>query len=259
MQPEDLEQSPLAPPADLSLPPEREPFWGYFDLLLFLGIFAAPLLILVLLGRLASSGGHPQPGEISINPIAAFAVQFAVYGWIYFAFFIVFKFNYGRPVFRSLGWRKANINLFLVAVAGVALAIAIDVLATLIHTPQVKMPFDQLGDTPLDMFLLALTAVVVGPIFEELTFRGFLQPLLSRTLGVGPGILLTALLFGGLHAAEYEYAWQYVAAISLVGVALGILRERTNSIIPTTVLHAGFNSVSLFGLFASKFSHLPHK
>jgi membrane protease YdiL (CAAX protease family) len=107
------------------------------------------------------------------------------------------------------------------------------------------------------MVLLAVTAIVAAPLIEEMMFRGFLQPLFSRTVGVTLGILITSILFGGLHAFEYQFAWQYVAAIGAVGVALGILRVKTNSILPGTVMHGCFNAVSVVGLIATKF--LPHK
>ena len=53
-------------------------------------------------------------------------------------------------------------------------------------------------------------------------------------------------------------AWQYVAAISVVGVVLGIVRMRTKSIIPGTVMHGCFNAVSVVGLIATKYFP-PHK
>ena len=87
-------------------------------------------------------------------------------------------------------------------------------------------------------------AVVVAPFFEELFFRGFFQPLFSRTFGTIAGIVLTAVLFGSLHGLEYSWAWQYALFISLAGAVFGWLRARTGSIIPSTVMHGCFNAVS---------------
>jgi membrane protease YdiL (CAAX protease family) len=67
------------------------------------------------------------------------------------------------------------------------------------------------------------------------------------------GIGFTALLFGCLHAYEYQFAWQYVAAIGIVGVALGTLRAKTNSTIPGTVMHGCFNAVAVVGLIGAKY------
>ena len=56
---------------------------------------------------------------------------------------------------------------------------------------------------------------------------------------------------------EYQDAWQYVVGVTLVGVALGAVRAKTDSIIPGTVMHGCFNAVSVVGLVATKY--FPHK
>jgi uncharacterized protein len=268
MQPEDIdgleapsaERSDAVPVLELpSLSPllpekERKPFWDYVDLVLMIGLLFASIVVAELL---VVGWAHVHPTLKNDLTELALPLQFVAYALVYLCFFLVFKLRYDRPVFQSLGWRKTRFSLLTAGFGGVLLAFAIDIIASFIHTPKVATPFDELVKTPLSMVLLALTAVVLAPLFEEMVFRGFLQPLLSRTLGVGLGIFLTALLFGGLHASEYQFAWQYVAAISIVGIALGILRAKTNSIIPGTVMHGCFNAVSVVGLLAAKY--IPHK
>jgi membrane protease YdiL (CAAX protease family) len=233
---------------------EREPFWGYFDLLLIVGLIFASMFLVVLL-----AGGwiRLHPNLKPESPEIAFPMQFAIYALVYLCFSIVFKLRYNCPVLPSLGWRKTHFNLLGVGLGGILLAIAIDVVAPLIHTPKVATPFDELVKTPFSMAIMAFLAVLIGPFFEEMVFRGFLQPLFSRSLGTALGILITAFLFGGLHGSEYQWAWQYVAAITVVGIALGVLRQKTNSIIPTTVMHGCFNSVSVVGIVLQKY--LIHK
>jgi hypothetical protein len=261
MQPEDIDgveaaAAPiLEPPVMFQKPePEREPFWDYVDVLLIIGLLFASIVVAELL-VMGWAYFHPKLKNDLTE--LALPLQFVAYALVYFCFFLVFKLRYHRPVFESLGWRKTGYSLLAAGFGGVLLAFAIGVVASFIHTPKVATPFDDLVKTPLSMALLALTAVVLAPLFEEMVFRGFLQPLLSRTLGVGLGIVLTAALFGGLHASEYQFAWQYVAAITTVGIALGILRAKTNSIIPGTVMHGCFNAVSVVGLLAAKY--IPHK
>jgi membrane protease YdiL (CAAX protease family) len=254
-----LEQSPapiLESPGLAFLLPEkeREPFWNYGDLLLMIGLLFISLL---LAGLAAREWVQFHPNLKKDLTDLALPFQFVAYALVYFCFFLVFKLRYDRPVFESLGWRKSGYNLLAAGLGGVLLAFGIAYLASLIHTPKVDTPFEDLVKTPLSMALLALTAVVLAPLFEEMIFRGFLQPLFSRTLGAGLGIFLTAVLFGGLQASEYQKAWQYVAAITIVGIVLGILRAKTNSIIPGTVMHGCFNAVSVVGLFAAKY--VTHK
>jgi uncharacterized protein len=102
------------------------------------------------------------------------------------------------------------------------------------------------------LIFFGLIAIVFAPVFEELFFRGFVQPLLSRTLGTLAGIVITALLFGALHGFEYSWVWQYTVFISLVGIVLGFVRARTGSTIPSTVMHGFFNAVSVVALAFGK-------
>lgn len=84
-----------------------------------------------------------------------------------------------------------------------------------------------------------LALAVVGPIVEELTFRGLGYSLLARygrwvaILGVG----LTFALWHGLIDA--------FPVLFVFGAGLAYLRSRTGSIYPGMVLHALFNGVAL--------------
>ncbi len=85
-------------------------------------------------------------------------------------------------------------------------------------------------------FLLALTAGTG----EELTLRGALQP----RLGLG----LTALLFAGLHV---QYSWVGMAFIFLFGLALGFLRQRTNTTV-SVLVHALYDVAVVLMLHAER-------
>jgi membrane protease YdiL (CAAX protease family) len=233
---------------------QREPFWGYLDLLLMIGLLFTSL---VLLGLMAKGWTHFYPKQANDLTELALPLQLVAYIFVYLCFFLIFKLRYDRPVFKSLGWQRSSFSLPAAGFGGVLLAFGISAVAELIHTPKVDTAFDDLVKTPFSVALLAVTAVILAPLFEEMLFRGFLQPLFSRTFGVALGVLFTALLFGGLHASEYRGAWQYVAAITLVGVALGAVRAKTYSIIPGTVMHGCFNAVSVIGLLATKY--VTHK
>src|ERR1700761_1757203 len=240
-----------AAPATLEAPPlpaPREPFWGYLDLLLMLGFVCAGLVCIVLLGAVFAAispklRDDPMPMVLPL--------QLVFYVVVYAGFVAVFKLRYHAPVLLSLGWRQARLNHLLAALGGVALALGLAFLASLLHTPQVPSPIDKLVNSRSSLVLFVITAVIVAPFFEELLFRGFIQPLLSRTFGVVAGVLITAVLFGGLHAPEYSWAWQYALVVALAGAVFGWIRARTGSVAPGTVMHGFYNLAFVVGYFAT--------
>ncbi len=265
MQPEELENAPVeltpdpiiesapesfaAAETPVEVAPERVPFWGYTDLALVFGLlFAAMVLIGLIAGALMFSVPRLRADQ---TPLLV-PMNLALYGALYLALRLVFMVRHNKPVFRSLGWRRSGINLVAMGIGGVALAFILSLLASALHTPKIPTPFDKLTSTPFELVVFGVMAVGIAPVFEELFFRGFIQPLLSRTFGAIAGILLTAMLFGSLHLFEYAYAWQYAVFISLAGAVFGWLRLRTNSIIPSTVMHGCFNAVSVVALAFGK-------
>jgi membrane protease YdiL (CAAX protease family) len=251
VEPDPLESLPLEPPpTDIQPPrPQREPFWDYVDLALVLGLIVFGLIVITAITALVVAGNRHLTDDLTY---LALPTTVAAYAVVYLALKLVLGSRYGRPVFSSLGWRRSNFSLGVAAGGGALLGFSLSLLGTALRTPKVKSPFENLGGTPLSFALLALMAVILAPIFEELFFRGFLQPLLTRTFGAIAGILITAALFGGLHAPEYSWAWQYAFCVSLAGVVFGYLRYRTNSIIPCTVMHGCFNALSVIALAIQK-------
>lgn len=226
----------------------REPFWGYVDLAMALGLMVALVgLILVGVGlfTLVRPALRTDPTPLLLP------AQLGLYLAIYVAFKVTFALRYGRPVFSSLGVnRNWTPRILLMAGAGgLLLSPAVSAVASLLHTPEVKMDvLEMLDKSPVILALFGVMAITITPLFEELLFRGFLQPLLSRSLGVVAGIGLTAVLFGALHGPQYMMHWQYIAAVSTVGAVLGTVRYKTGSIVTSSVMHACYNLVAVVAL-----------
>jgi uncharacterized protein len=82
-----------------------------------------------------------------------------------------------------------------------------------------------------------LLGALVLPLFEELLFRGFLQPLLVQNLHDRAGLVLTALCFALLHGVE--------AGVPIFGFALilGGLMLRTQRLAACWSVHALHNAL----------------
>jgi len=59
----------------------------------------------------------------------------------------------------------------------------------------------------------------------------------------------TAALFTLLHVPQLWGSWAGILLILLVGYVLSLVRDRTNSLIPSFIIHTAYNAM-LFGVFA---------
>ena len=83
---------------------------------------------------------------------------------------------------------------------------------------------------------------MLGPVVEELLFRGFIQPVLVNPR-VFPGILLTSIVFGGLHLMQNDFIWQSGVLITFVGFVLGVVRHVSGSTKASAITHISYNSL----------------
>lgn len=77
---------------------------------------------------------------------------------------------------------------------------------------------------------------VVAPIWEEVMFRGFLLPSLSRTLSPTKGIILTSLLFSLVHFTKEGFL-----PLMILGAIFGFSYCATCNLFPAMMLHGLWN------------------
>jgi len=87
----------------------------------------------------------------------------------------------------------------------------------------------------LNLFAFA----IVGPIVEELTFRG-LGFYLLESYGQTAAIVVIGIMFGLWHGLV-----EALPVLIIFGTGLAFLRSRTRSIYPGMILHATFNAAAL--------------
>jgi membrane protease YdiL (CAAX protease family) len=183
------------------------------------------------------------PSLRDIAQLIALPLQLVLYILLFVALWMIIRVKYDRPIWRSLGWTASRIPFWQALIGGAILSILVGLLGAAMRTPQIKSPFERFLHSPLWIAMFGLFAILLGPFFEELVFRGFIKPLLSRDLGNVAGILITAAVFGLLHAPEYSGSWQYVILIVFAGACFGYARFWGRSLIPAIVMHSGFNTV----------------
>jgi len=96
--------------------------------------------------------------------------------------------------------------------------------------------------TYLTFFVAAL-----GPVMEEIFFRGFLYNAIKKETGVKPALLISAVLFSFLHAHVVGFL-----PILVLGVFLAYLYEKTGSLIPSITVHVIHNLLMVLFVFLIK-------
>ncbi len=114
-------------------------------------------------------------------------------------------------------------------------------LEVLLHEPSVPSPIENLITGRVSLVIAMLFITILGPVWEELLFRGFLFPLFAKSLGPWLGIGLTAALFGLLHGPQLGWTWQPVLIIGLAGLVFGYTRYKTGSTAASAMVHVSYN------------------
>jgi hypothetical protein len=236
-------------------PPAAYPFWTYQDLLLILLLLAPCLLTGILLAELAFWAVPLFAHAKAAKPLAA---QFLVAGMWFGCIFLLLKTKYDRPFWRSLAWFKPPWGFWSSVLAGPLVAFSIAFLGLTIRTPENILPFENYMHDRVSVVLIGLFAVTLGPLSEELAFRGLLFPLLARSFGAPAAILGAAVPFALLHGPQYSWSWQHILLVLLAGLAFGWMRHRTGSTMASAFMHGAYNLTfySTF-LLEERFTRLP--
>jgi uncharacterized protein len=238
----------ISPPA-VPPPPPREPFWGYSDVAIFIGLLiASGLASLGVVGLFFRLLPVHDRSEV----VEALLAQSLIYVLAYGALGVLFRVHYDRPFWRSLGWTSFRLPPIFIMVSGALTAVAVAFLGALIRTPTTANRITEMLANPRSLILVAIFGLTLAPIAEELGFRGLLQPLLVRTFGPAPGIIAAAIPFGLLHFSEYGNSWRHALLISLAGAAFGWMRYRTGSTKASALMHASYNALEFIAYIANQ-------
>jgi membrane protease YdiL (CAAX protease family) len=231
----------LAPP----LPAPRageNPVWSGWDVLLIAGLTLLTLFLTQLLIVLAAHRfvyPHESWLDVAQKPALALLSELLTYAVIALYMILLVEGKYHTRFWPAIRWNWPGLVGASMVGIGV-LMLGLDFLGRFLPMPKTT-PFDQFFATPTDAYLTVAFAITLGPLMEELFFRGFLYPVIARRLGVFWGIPLTALPFGLIHAFQYGYAWGAVLIIVLVGVVLTAIRAATKSVASSFLAHIGYN------------------
>lgn len=91
--------------------------------------------------------------------------------------------------------------------------------------------------------VVALVAVASAPLVEEVIYRGLLYSALQRVTGPVLAVVVVTSMFAGLHVLQYWPNAGAITAISLLSLALTIVRAGTGRLLPCYIIHLVFNGI----------------
>ena len=258
----DFAPVPLPPegPAPPQRIPREDPPWNGWDVAVIVGLTFVTIFILqvaILYGAHYLVYPRKTVAELAQRPLLLLISQFLIDGAVGLYIYLLVKAKYHARFWRAIKWNWPNAAWRMLALGAIML-LGLSLLENILPMPK-EVPFDKLFSRPRDAYLLVIIAVTLGPLVEELFFRGFFYPVLARWLGVWWGIFLSALPFALMHLPQYGYAWSALLVVFIVGMVCGAVRAWAGSVGASFLVHAGYNGTQMLIalVWTRGFTHLP--
>jgi membrane protease YdiL (CAAX protease family) len=109
-----------------------------------------------------------------------------------------------------------------------------------------QFPLNELVEDVIsgDPIIMSVHLGILGPIGEEIFFRGFAHKTLKRKYGLKKGIILSSLFFGIYHGIPWQIPYAFAA-----GCILAYVYEKTQSIYTPILFHIINNTVAVLEIW----------
>ena len=156
---------------------------------------------------------------------------------------------------RDFGFtaRVADIPWFFIGVGLQLFSLIPTSILIAVHGTDAKQDVVKIADRAhgIEIPLIILGVAVLAPVTEELLYRGVLLRGLLRRMDAPRAVLLSALIFGLVHAVGDPSLGTLIAipSIMLLGVVSGYQAAQTGDLSRSIMLHMGFNALTAALLF----------
>jgi len=224
---------------DEALPSARVPNLGHA--ILFVS-FSGLLLLLSQLVSLSLVHDVHKGAQMLVQPKRELASMAATYVLALASCFLVFPLFWRRGFLAGIDWHGAKAAGLAVRLVSLGLSVGwcVQALSSLVPMPK-SIPMDDFFRTPSDVWLVTLFGTLLAPLFEEVTFRGFLLPAFCIALDwLGPMLrYVAAFSFARLRGRELPMRRAAFREAPAVGLAPGTgnvyFRSRTAKIIASVL------------------------
>jgi membrane protease YdiL (CAAX protease family) len=176
---------PPSKPSALINPNAENPPWTGIDLFVAAVAFVVSVFVAsaVFLG-IAVHAGAGSAAELAKNPTAAIVVPAMTLGYVVMlaVFYARVTSAQGLPFWKTIQWHWPQGYTWMAWVgAGAVMTMALGALSHFLPIPK-SLPMERFFQNRQAVYLMMFMGVAVAPLTEEITFRGFLYPLLDRGL-----------------------------------------------------------------------------
>ena len=215
---------------------QRFPTWG--DMLAVIGIYLLATVgtsIVVAIIAAISGGAESLAETMSSGPMSVLSYALSM-GLTIVGVLIYRKLRRGTGRMFHFSLRGFNPMLILWGFVMVLLTgVVIEPVLELFPDAFLKM-IDKMG---MNGGWSILMLVVLAPVMEEVLFRGILLESVRSKHSAGRAIVVSALMFGVIHLIP-----QQVVNAFVIGLILGYIYVRTESLWPVIVIHALNNAMA---------------
>ena len=166
-----------APSGNGPLPSSRVPHLGHAILFVSFSGLLLFLSQLVAMSLVRTSHGAHASAQVMLPPKWELASMAATYVVALGACFLVFPLFWGRAFLAGIDWQGAKAGRLALRLVSLGLSVGwcVQALSALVPMPK-SIPMDEFFRQPSDVWLVTLFGTLLAPLFEEVTFRGFLLP-----------------------------------------------------------------------------------
>jgi uncharacterized protein len=249
-----LETSLLEDELKSQVTPVLSPAWHWWDIVkALLLIFAGVILTGVTIAGFGLATGNDFSHADKLSSAPLFIAATGIYGFVVLAVYLFAVRRAGGSWaavgLNSFSWRWLAMAPLLTILEFVGIAFINTQLiwrftGEPFENPQIETITGGMRLTKLDLFLLLVLVAIIAPVAEELFFRGMLYPLLRKRWGVVLAVVTSALIFGFVHLIPV-----LIPGLVFVGLILGWVRQRSNSIVPGMIIHALQNGIVMLGIY----------
>jgi len=234
-------------------------------------IVALPYMIY----RIFTSGGAISPEAISTDKTLLFLSVLGIIPThlltLVIAWMVVSE-GGRRPFWKAIGfdWPEGT-NKKIATMLSVGLALVLLGLAWAVTSifGGEKTQLDMLIESSMaTRFATAFVAFATAPLVEEIIYRGVLypaiekiartvmmvlNPALEKPVGMGIAVAFVSLLFAGVHVFQYYNNISVILVITILSIALTVVRALTGKVYPAFIIHLVFNGIQSIILVLAPF------